>query len=211
MAKIFVYISHKNGVADDSALELVAAAKKIDAGADVTALVFGSGVDAVCGAVAASYKNVWKIDGAAVAYPNAEVIRAMLVKLLPSDAVVLMPHDTFGMDLGPGLSIKMNSPFAPDVVGIDGVDGSTLKMVRQEFGGQVSTHVACDIAAGAVITIRSGSFAADESKSAGGAVNAATSFDYTMYYADLPADRWLVGLEVIRDMIFGARFDPAEL
>jgi radical SAM-linked protein len=53
--------------------------------------------------------------------------------------------------------------------------------------------------------------AAKDIESAGGAVNAATSFDYTMYYADLPADRWLVGLEVIRDMIFGARFDQAEL
>ncbi|NMC49688.1 MAG: insulinase family protein [Desulfovibrio sp.] len=53
--------------------------------------------------------------------------------------------------------------------------------------------------------------AAKDIESAGGAVNAATSFDYTMYYADLPADRWMFGLEVIRDMIFGARFDPAEL
>jgi hypothetical protein len=32
-------------VADDSALELVAAAKKIDAGAAVTAIVTGSGAD----------------------------------------------------------------------------------------------------------------------------------------------------------------------
>ncbi|QLA20610.1 M16 family metallopeptidase [Desulfolutivibrio sulfoxidireducens] len=53
--------------------------------------------------------------------------------------------------------------------------------------------------------------AAKDIESAGGAVNAATSFDYTMYYADLPADRWLVGLEVIKDMIFGARFEPSEL
>jgi electron transfer flavoprotein alpha subunit len=32
MAEIFAYITHKDGVADDSALELAAAAKKIDAG-----------------------------------------------------------------------------------------------------------------------------------------------------------------------------------
>lgn len=53
--------------------------------------------------------------------------------------------------------------------------------------------------------------AAKDIESAGGAVNAATSFDYTMYYADMPADKWLVGLEVIQDMIFGARFDQKEL
>jgi electron transfer flavoprotein alpha subunit len=170
MAQIFAYITHKDGVADDSALELVAAAKKIDAGADINAIVVGSGVDAVCNEMAASFKEVWKIDKDAVAYPNAEIIRGMLVNALPNDAVVLLAHDTFAMDLGPGLSIKMNSPYVADVVGIDGVDGTTLKTVRQEFGGQVSTHVACDMASGAVITIRPGSFEADESKSAGGAV-----------------------------------------
>ena len=45
MADIYAFITHKGGVADDSALELVAAAKKIDAGAAVTAIVTGSGAD----------------------------------------------------------------------------------------------------------------------------------------------------------------------
>ncbi len=169
MAQIFAYITHTDGVADDTALELAAAAKKIDGG-DVNAIVVGSGVDAVCNEMAASFKEVWKIDKADVAYPNAEIIRGMLVNALPQDAIVIMAHDTFAMDLGPGLSIKMNSPYVADVVGIEGVDGSTLKTVRQEFGGQVSTHVNCDIAAGAVITLRPGAFEADESKSAGGSV-----------------------------------------
>jgi electron transfer flavoprotein alpha subunit len=170
MAQIFAYIVHNEGVADDSALELINAAKKIDAGADINAVVVGSGVDALCNDMAASYKEVWKIDKADVAYPNAEIIRGLLVNALPSDAILLIPHNTFGMDLGPGLSIKMDSPFASDIIDFEGVDGSTLKMVRQEFGGQAYTHVACDIGAGAVITARPGSFEADESKSAGGAV-----------------------------------------
>ncbi len=170
MAQIFAYISYKDGVADDSALELAAAAKKIDAGTDVKAVVVGSGVDALCNEMAASYKEVWKIDKEAVAYPNAEIIRGMLVNALPNDAILLLAHNTFAMDLGPGLSIKMNSPYIADVVGIDGVDGSILKTVRQEFGGQVSSHVNCDISSGAVITIRPGAFEPDESKSAGGGV-----------------------------------------
>ena len=49
--QIFAYIGYKDGVPDDSALELVAAAKKI-ADAPVNALVVGSGVDAVCSEVA---------------------------------------------------------------------------------------------------------------------------------------------------------------
>ncbi|MCP4752026.1 MAG: electron transfer flavoprotein subunit alpha/FixB family protein [Proteobacteria bacterium] len=172
MAQIFALIVHKDGVADDSALELITAAKKIDAGADVTAIVTGSGaeLDTVCNEMAASYKEVYKIDNEGLAYPNAEVIRGVLVNLLPSDALVLIPHNTFGMDLGPGLSIKMDSAFVPDTVDFEGVDGSTLKVIRQEFGGQVSTHVDCDISSGAVINVRPGPFPPDESKSAGGQV-----------------------------------------
>lgn len=171
MAQVFAYITHKGGAADDSALELVAAAKKLGADA-VTAVVTGTGsdLDAVCKQAAASYKEVWKIDNAAMVYPNAEVVRKALVNILPAGCILLLSHDTFGLDLGPGLSIKMNAAYAPDVVGIDGVDGNTLKVVRQEFGGAVSAHVTVDTAAGAVITLRPGAFQPDESKSAGGQV-----------------------------------------
>jgi electron transfer flavoprotein alpha subunit len=172
MADIYAYITHKGGVADDSALELVAAAKKIDAGAAVTAIVTGSGadVDAVANEVAGSYANVLKFNLDALAYPNAEVIRKLLVNVLPADAIVLVPHDTFGMDLAPGLSIKLDSAFVADVVDIEGVDGGTLKVIRQEYSGMVSTHVTADISAGAVVNLRPGAFTPDESKSAGGSV-----------------------------------------
>ncbi len=172
MADIYAYITHKNGVADDSALELITAAKKIDGGAAVTAIVTGSGadLDKVADEAAATYPKVFKFGGDALAYPNAEVVRKLMVSVLPADAIVLIPHDTFGMDLGPGLSIKQDSTFVADVVDIEGVDGAALKAVRQEYSGMVSTHVSVDISAGAVINVRPGSFAPDESKSAGGAV-----------------------------------------
>jgi electron transfer flavoprotein alpha subunit len=81
-----------------------------------------------------------------------------------------MAHDTLGIDLGPGLSIKMGSAFVSDVVDFEGMDGATIKTVRQEFGGQASTHVTCDASTGAVFNVRPGVFQPDESKSAGGQV-----------------------------------------
>ncbi|MFP4452169.1 MAG: electron transfer flavoprotein subunit alpha/FixB family protein [Desulfobacterales bacterium] len=158
MAQIFAYILHSNGELDDSALELLAAAKKIDPDAEVTALVTGSGIDDVCKKAAESYKTVWKIDSDALSYPNAEVVRKALLNMLPADSFVLLPHDTFGMDLGPGLSVKMDSAFVSDVVDIEGVEGNTLKTIRQEFSGQASTHVHCDVSTGAVINVRPGVF-----------------------------------------------------
>ena len=121
--QVFAYITHKAGKADDTARELVVAAGKIYPDAPVTAIVTGSGseLDAVCNEVAASYKEVWKFSNEALAYPNAEAIRKLLVNILPADAVVLLAHDTFGMDLGPGLSIKLDSVFVSDVVDFEGV------------------------------------------------------------------------------------------
>ncbi|OQY13193.1 MAG: electron transfer flavoprotein subunit alpha [Desulfobacteraceae bacterium 4572_187] len=170
--QVFTYITYKEGIADDSALELVAAAKKIYPDASLTAVVTGAGadLDKVCNEMAASYQEVWKIDNQQLAYPNAEVIQKLLVNILPKDSLFLLSHNTFGMDLSPGLSIKMETTFVADAVDFEGLEGSNLKVVRQEYSGMASTHVLCDISAGAVINVRPGVFQPDESKSAGGTV-----------------------------------------
>ena len=171
-ARIFAYIAHKNGVADDSAAELLAAVKKIDPTASPTAVVTGTGaeLDAVCESLGAAYGEVWKVANEALAYPNAELVRKALVKVLPPGSILLVAHNHLGIDLSPGLSIKLNAAFVSDVMGIDGVEGTSLKVVRQEFGGQFSTHVRCDISSGAVINVRPGAFKPVESAPAGGAV-----------------------------------------
>jgi electron transfer flavoprotein alpha subunit len=160
MARIFAYIMHNRGVADDSAFELAAAARKIYPAASPTAILTGWGAnfDAACNTLGASYPEIWKIANEALAYPNAELVRKALHRVLPSNSIVLVAHEHFGIDLAPGLSIKMNSAFVSDVLDIAGVEGTNLNVVRQEFGGQVSAHVRCDISLGGVVTIRPGAF-----------------------------------------------------
>jgi len=172
MPRIFVYIVHKAGVADDSAAEMIAAARKIDVGQAPVAVAAGWGADfdAVCESLRGSFAEVWKIGNEALGYPNAELVRPALVKVLPAGSILLMPHSHFGTDLAPGLSIKMNAAYAPDVMDIEVLDKTTLKLVRQEFGGQVSAHVRCDISTGAVLTIRPGAFKPVESAPANGTV-----------------------------------------
>lgn len=172
MPRIFAYIAHKNGVLDDSAAELAAAAKKIDPGAAATALVLGSGpqLEIICGEVQKIFSEVWKVSNDSLSYPNAELIRKALLKIVPSGAITLIGHDHFGVDLAPGLSIKLDAAFASDVTAIDGLHGEVLKLVRQEFGGVVSAHVNCDISSGAVITLRPGAFKAADSLPAAGIV-----------------------------------------
>ena len=169
MAQIYAYIEHCEGVLDDTAMELINAGKKIADG-PVTAIVVGSGVDAAASEAAKIYPEVIKVDKPELAYPNAEVVRKALVSILPADAIVLLPHGPFGMDLGPGLSIKLDSSFASDIVDIEGTDGDLVKLIRQEFGGEVSVHVTADISSGAVLGVRPGAIAPDESKAASGNV-----------------------------------------
>ncbi len=172
MARIFAYILQKNGVVGDSAAELAAAARKIDPAANPTAIVTGIGaeLDAACTALRGSYSEIWKIANPALAYPNAELVRKALEKILPQHCIVLVSNDHFGIDLSPGLSVKMNSAYVPDVLGIEGMEGAYLKLVRQEFGGAVSAHVRCDVSTGAVITIRPGAFKPVEGASSNGNV-----------------------------------------
>lgn len=151
---VFVYVTNT-----DSARELATAAQTLFPGSKPTAI----GSDA-----ASSFEEVWDFN---LGYPNAELVRPLLVKVLPPKAIVLMPHDTFAMDLAPGLSVKLGAAYVPDIVGADAVEGTTLKAVRQEFAGQVSTHVQCDVADGAVITVRSGAFRPAEGTVAGKVVD----------------------------------------
>lgn len=160
MAPIFALISHRDGVADESAAELLGAAGKIDAASRTTAVLAGCGpqLDRACDSLRGSFDEVWKLAHESLAYPNAELLRQVLVNVLPHPAIVLLPHDHFGVDLAPGLAVKTDAPFLPDVVDVHPMEGTTLRAVRHAFGGQVSVHVLCDIAGGAVITTRPGAF-----------------------------------------------------
>lgn len=167
---IFAYIIHNAGVADDTAYELISAAKKIDPASSVTAVVCGAGIDGLCSEMAGIYPEVWKVEDSAMSYPNAEPIRELLCGVLPENALILIPHEHFGMDLSPGLSVKLDAAYLADAVDFDGIEGGTLKAVRQEFNGQVSTHVSCDVSKGGVITVRPGAFAPEEEKTADGQI-----------------------------------------
>ena len=171
--QIFSYILHDHRAADDTALEMLSAARKIDPDSSVTALVLGSGsdLDALCAAVAGSYQEVWKVSHELLSYPDAEIIRRLLTRIVPRGSIVILPHDHFALDLGPGLSIALDAAYLPDVVDVDGVEQGILRAVRQEFSGLVSSHVDCDISDGAVVTIRPGAFRAEENQGARGTVS----------------------------------------
>ena len=122
MSRIFAYITHKAGVADDTALELIAAAKKIDPAASPIAIVtgFGAELDAVCESSQSQLqRGLEDLErGARLSQrgsrpPGAGQGRSR------AEACCWLAHDHFGIDLAPGLSIKLNAAYVPDVLDID--------------------------------------------------------------------------------------------
>ena len=170
--QFFAYIVHDQHTADETALEMITAAEKIDPKAKVTALVLGtgSGLDQICSQISGTYENIWKVDHEILSYPDAEIIRQLLARIIPQGSIVLLPHDHFGIDLGPGLSVALNAAYVSDVIDLAGVEAGLLKAIRQEYSGLVSTHVDCDISDGTVIAIRPGSFKALEGLEVNGTV-----------------------------------------
>jgi len=165
MSQVFVLVPG----AADAAPELLAAALALFPGSTPTALVAGHGpaLEAAAQAAAATFKEVWAFGGAALAHPNAELLRPLLAKALPAGASVVLAHDTLGMDLGPGLSVKLGAAYLPDVVGVEAAGGASLTVLRQEFGGQAHARVACDASGGVVATARSGAFRPGEGQGPG--------------------------------------------
>jgi electron transfer flavoprotein alpha subunit len=124
MARIFAYIVHKGGVADDSAAELAAAAKKIDPRQSPAPVVTGWGadLDAVCEACAVPTARSGKSGTKRWFIPTPNW-SAGPGEGPAAGSIVLVPHSHFGIDLSPGLSIKMNAAYVPDVLDIDGSCG----------------------------------------------------------------------------------------
>ena len=156
MNPIFIYALHQNGVVDDTVGELMAAAKALDPQAKPTAIVCGTQIESVIASLRKQFACVWSIASEDCSAKNAEAVRYALAKVLPKGAVVLLAHEHFAMDLAPGLSIKLDAAYVPDVVAFEGAG----KFVRQEFNGQFNARMECDLSGGAVITVRPGAFKA---------------------------------------------------
>ncbi|MDZ7598905.1 MAG: hypothetical protein U5J82_11565 [Desulfobacterales bacterium] len=128
--QIFAYILHKGGVADDSAQELAWRPGKAIPALTATAVVVGSGasLEGAVRAAAGYMPEVWKIDNAALAYPNAEVVRKALVKHPARRARHRWcPRTPSAWTWPRAFRSSSNAAFVPDMVGIEGVEGGTAQ------------------------------------------------------------------------------------
>ncbi len=159
--RVFSILVSRGGISREDVSEVAAAVRLVgDTRAEAVALVLGtgSGLAVLSGAARAYFDRVWQVDVPALAVPDAALVRALCLRLLPPAPVVIFLHDTFGMDLGPGLAVALGAAYLPDCLELVRERGGTVRGVREVLGGQVRTRVRTDVSQGLVVTLRPGAF-----------------------------------------------------
>jgi electron transfer flavoprotein alpha subunit len=154
--KTFVYIDHFKGEALPASWEAVGVGKTFG---DVTALVFGSGVEAVANA-AFEYgaTEVLLADDAALADFRAEAYTSTLSKLASdrSPDLILFPTTTRGRELAGMAAIDLNTGVLVDVIALE-ADGDKVVATRPIYAGKLLEKTVCN-AKPQLVTLRGRAF-----------------------------------------------------
>jgi electron transfer flavoprotein alpha subunit len=162
---IWVYIDQFKGQAVPASWEAVKAAKDIAAGlgTGVTALVIGSGVQALAEeAIKYGADEAMLADDASLADYRAEVYTATLTKAVEGQAVdaMLFPTTTRAREVAGMAAMDLNTGVLADVTALEN-DGGMLVATRPVYAGKLFAKVRC-ITKPQLITLRIRAFGKPE-------------------------------------------------
>ncbi|WP_353228287.1 FAD-binding protein [Novosphingobium sp.] len=156
MAKVLVWVEHDGASVKDATLATVTAATQLG---DVTALVAGSGVDAVAAQAAqiAGVGAVLVADDAAYAHALAENIAPLIAGLLADYDAFVAPATTTGKNVAPRVAALIDVAQVSDILSVEGPKTFTRPIYA---GNAIATVESTD--AKLVITVRGTAFAKAE-------------------------------------------------
>jgi len=161
--KTFVYIDHFKGEVLPASWEAVGVGKTFG---DVTALVFGSGVEAVANA-AFEYgaTEVLLADDTALEDFRVEVFASTLSAVASSQSpdLILFPTTTRGRELAGMAAIDLNTGVLVDVIALD-ADGDKVVATRPIYAGKLLEKTVCN-AKPQLVTLRGRAFPKPEQQS----------------------------------------------
>jgi electron transfer flavoprotein alpha subunit len=140
--KTFVYIDHFKGEIQPASWEAIGLGKSFGS---VSAIVFGSGLDAI---VKAAFENgadeVFAADDAALADYRAEPYASTLSALLSSQSpdLVLFPTTARTRELSAMAAVDLNSGVLTDIAGLE-ANGDQLVATRPIYEGKVLEKTVC--------------------------------------------------------------------
>jgi len=173
MRKIFVVVERVKGEPDETAFELLAAARGLGDAA-VSAVLMGEGVADMAAELTHWFENVHVYDDPRLAEPDGDYQARVLAPLINGEKpfATLIPHTNTGMELAPMLAVRVNAPLIGDAMSIEAADGQEIRAVRTVFSGKVQARVAASADNGVIVSVRPGAFTASETPpEAGGAMH----------------------------------------
>ena len=184
MREIFVFVERSKDGFDESALELLTAARGLGE-ATVSAVLMGADVADLASEAARWFDSVYVFDDPALAQPDGDLQSRILAPLIDREKplVTLVPHTNTGLELTPMLSVRAGTPLIADAMAIESCAAGDceagvecIRAVRAVFGGKVQARVSAIPAAnGVMISVRPGAYTPpDTAPGAGGAVHSET-------------------------------------
>ncbi|MBL8208899.1 MAG: electron transfer flavoprotein subunit alpha/FixB family protein, partial [Blastocatellia bacterium] len=142
---ILVFIEHVDGKVNKASYEAVRAAQLISGatGQAVSAVIFGSGIGAAAGEVAAKKLSaVYTVENDALKSYTADgysaAFKQVIEQLQPE--LVLMTHTYEVRDFAPKLAASLRRALVGDCIGHK-VEGGELVLTRQVFQGKMAADV----------------------------------------------------------------------
>jgi electron transfer flavoprotein alpha subunit len=178
MAEILVLAEHRKGVLRDISYEMLSKGRELSdsGGLELSVLLLGNECSGIAEELSHRSDHVIVVDSPDLTEFYAEAYREVLAGVIEErkPLLTLIAHTSCGVDLAPRLAIKMDVPLATDCIDLS-LDGGSLAVTRQIYGGKMNVEGALRKAEGYIATIRPATFEPGEPLAEPGEV---VSMDY---------------------------------
>lgn len=171
MNEILVLAEHRGGELRDVTFEMLGKAGELagSSGGRVAALLLGAGVGNMADRLKSHADEVLVVDHGNLTSFNSAVYQPVVAEVVKSrgPSLVMIGNTAFGVDLAPSLAVALGLPLASDCVGVS-MDGGSVSVTRQIYGGKIDERVSFRDAATALVTVRASAFPVENGTRSGG-------------------------------------------
>lgn len=165
MADILALVEHRQGTIRDITYELLTYGRKLAEQRDckLTGVVLGQNTGGFVESIKKHAHRVLVADSEVFNDFNAEAYQQALVDIIQKENpfLTLIGNTASGIDLCPALATQLGTPFTTDCIGVEIVDDK-VRVTRQLYDGKMDAHVYLSEGQSYMLTLRSGTCAAEE-------------------------------------------------
>lgn len=165
MADILALVEHRQGTIRDITYELLTYGRKLAEKMDgkLTGVILGHNTGDFTESVKKHAHRVVVADHEVFKDFNAETYQHALADIIQKENpfLTLIGNTAFGIDLCPALATQLGVPFTTDCIGVEIAD-KKVRVTRQLYDGKMDAHVYLSEGPSYMLTLRSGTCAAEE-------------------------------------------------